>query len=68
MLVSAKAYLLMNCAADMVRQHGIHGFEHMQNVRMVATGNRLDRAWSVIGQLPDELGGGAAAVASNCGG
>lgn len=57
-LVAAQAHILMDCAADMVRQHGLEAFEQMQDVHLHSHGARLERSFSVTGRLPDEQGGG----------
>ena len=56
--VAAQAQVLMNCAADMVRQHGVKGFADMHDLHILTKGSGLDRAWNITGQLPKELGGG----------
>lgn len=57
--VAAKAQVLMNCAADMVRQHGIEAFSKMHDLHILVKRDAPARTWNITGRLPDALGGGA---------
>ncbi|KAK9809383.1 hypothetical protein WJX73_010645 [Symbiochloris irregularis] len=56
--VAAQASALMDCAADMVRQHGLEAFRQMQEVRLQVEGDQTQRSFQISGQLPGDLGGG----------